>query len=420
MPVEFKGIEYFERAIKNADNIYIPSKQEIESKKYKVSKKTRKKYLQAIDWMQSEMSDVDIKVNNTAVKDAFGKSLEYGGKSIMTEFDVIMDAKRNGIKPEELRSILSEILSKGGKKLELGKPDAKTKEAQQDREVYTNQRGVKNLNRYINSIYGLNKSRLKMDKVSEKYFEIKDAMGMIDETSREFIDKEYGIIANFSIAKDREDKMMAFSEVRYPKLESFLDDGFMIMPSIAVTQGTVKPKSNFGDIVFLMRKDAVDPQRPWNRVYDADSYSPRMPSVEKLRNSGRLNNPELELDTTLGYAYLTFSGDRAIEHDIDSAIRERPTADMTVPWLFFSKYTDYTPTGFGAMLREIVRASKGDEVKVQEVLDNFYSKKLMPFVNDWAWHDSISLPTAKDVIRIVNMRQDFLERLFSNMIKNSQ
>jgi hypothetical protein len=140
--------------------------------------------------------------------------------------------------------------------------------------------------------------------------------------------------------------------------------GGIALPSIAITKKGI-PFEGFGEITLLANKDLIDPNRPGNRVVDADMYSPRYPAEQYVVNMKKLQPVFDDV----------YAGEKPTEiYNLAEAIKSRGTDAIDVSNNFAKRFLSEAghkvPKGRGAA--EYARTAFGDEFHVyaQRVVDS--------------------------------------------------
>lgn len=81
--------------------------------------------------------------------------------------------------------------------------------------------------------------------------------------------------------------LVALHNLSTEKLYKANELGGLPVPSIAITKKNI-PYSNFGDITLVADKNLYDPKIKTNKVFDADVYSPRVPSTKNSYDWNKL------------------------------------------------------------------------------------------------------------------------------------
>lgn len=84
----------------------------------------------------------------------------------------------------------------------------------------------------------------------------------------------------FSVAPENEN-LIVVHNVSARKLRDAAKLGGMPVPSMAIVDAEVSDFTNFGEITLIADKNLIDPKVRGNKVYNADIYSPRAPSITK-------------------------------------------------------------------------------------------------------------------------------------------
>jgi hypothetical protein len=101
--------------------------------------------------------------------------------------------------------------------------------------------------------------------------------------------------------KPSDDDLIAIREVSLKGLESILNDGFEVAPSIGVVNRK-DASSNFGEVSIIYGKDTINPDlSPDNRVYYGDGWTP----MHNKAPWSDTHTPEGDLNTMRGQVYRT-------------------------------------------------------------------------------------------------------------------
>ena len=114
--------------------------------------------------------------------------------------------------------------------------------------------------------------------------------------------------------------LIAVHNLDAKKLNSVLDLGGFVMPSIAITRADLG-HSNFGDISVIFRKDSISPTDRRNKIYSADAYTTRMPMAQYEYDGKQLKKLADKLGESESYVrsnYLEGSADRVARNLEDS------------------------------------------------------------------------------------------------------
>ena len=114
--------------------------------------------------------------------------------------------------------------------------------------------------------------------------------------------------------------LIAVHNLDAKKLNSVLDLGGFVMPSIAITREDLG-HSNFGDISVIFRKDSISPTDRRNKIYSADAYTTRMPMAQYEYDQRQIRKLADKLGQSESYImsnYLEGSVDRVARNLEDS------------------------------------------------------------------------------------------------------